>query len=86
LRRDLAEVWDQARPAEQRVSTVSLKSQFRFESPEQRAEFARALREAVVGVIARHTSPHALAAGPPAPGRPYRLVIACYPWAEPKEK
>lgn len=61
------------------ITTVSLRSQFRFESPGQRTEFASALREAVVGVIARLSSPNRLENGRPGRGRPYRLVLACYP-------
>ena len=61
------------------IATVSLKSQFRFESPAQRAEFASAVREAVVGVIARHSGPNRLENGRPGRGKPYRLVLACYP-------
>jgi hypothetical protein len=66
------------------VSTLSVKSQFRFDSPAQRAEFAEAIRRAVVEVIARHTSPDRSTAGRPGRGRPFRLVLACYPVAEPK--
>jgi DNA-binding transcriptional ArsR family regulator len=78
---DLARAWKEAGEQGKRLSTLSLKSQFRFESPEQRAEFARALRQAVVDVIARHSSVHELASGRPAPGHPYRLVLGCYPCA-----
>lgn len=64
-----------------RLPTSSLKSQFRFESPEQRERFARELKDAVVSVIARFTSPNQTSAGKPAPGEPYRLVLGCYPYA-----
>ncbi len=66
----------------ERVPTVSLKSQFRFESAAQRTEFAQALREAVVGVIARHASPNRADDGRAGRGRAHRLVFACYPVAE----
>ena len=66
----------------ERVPTVSLKSQFRFESAAQRAEFARAVRDAVVGVIARHSSPNRTEEGRAGRGRPHRLVLACYPVPE----
>jgi DNA-binding transcriptional ArsR family regulator len=78
---DVARAWKAADGEGKRLSTLSLKSQFRFESPEQRAEFARALRQAVVDVIARHTSAHDLPNGRPAPGRPYRLMLGCYPYS-----
>ncbi len=78
---DVARAWKEAGEQGKRLSTLSLKSQFRFESPEQRADFARALRQAVVDVIARHSSVHELPSGRPAPGLPYRLVLGCYPYA-----
>jgi DNA-binding transcriptional ArsR family regulator len=62
-----------------RTATLSLKAQFRFESPAQRAEFASAIREAVVNAIARHSWPNRLENGRPGRGSPYRLVLACYP-------
>ena len=88
---DVARAWREAREGGQRLSTLSLKSQFRFESPDQRAEFARAVRQAVVDVIARHSSPFELSRGRTAPGRAYRFVLACYPSpapapGEPEEK
>ncbi len=64
-----------------RLATFSIKSQFRFESPEQREQFTRELRDAVVGVIARFTAPSRTVSGKPAPGRPFRLVLGCYPYA-----
>ena len=63
-----------------RYSTLSLKSQFRFESGEQRAEFARALRQAVVDAVARFTSVDEPPAGRASSGQSYRLVIGCYPY------
>lgn len=59
---------------------LSLKSQFRFESPRQRDQFARELRNSLVQVIAKDTSPNLKPDGKPGPGRPYRLVLACYPY------
>jgi hypothetical protein len=76
---ELAESMAQAREADKRLSTLSINTAFHFESAEQRAEFARALRDAVTDVVARFTSP----AGPDAPGRPFRLAVGCYP--TPKE-
>ena len=62
------------------LSTLSIKSQFRFESPEQREVFSRALRDAIVEVIARHTAPRTALDAHPSAGRSYRLVIGCYPY------
>ena len=78
VRSDLERASAEAAEGE-RVSTLSLKAQFRFESPAQRAEFAAAVREAIVGVIARHSSPSRLENGRAGRGRSYRLVLACYP-------
>jgi len=80
LRRDVERAEREA--GGERVSTVSLKSQFRFESAAQRAEFTRALRDAVVAVIARHATPNRTDDGRPGRGRVHRLVLACYPVAE----
>jgi DNA-binding transcriptional ArsR family regulator len=62
-----------------RLTTFSMNSEFRFESAEQRAEFARALEKAVVDVVGRFASPPQRADGSAGPGRPYRLVMGCYP-------
>lgn len=78
---DVARAWKEAGEQGRRLSTLSLKAQFRFESAQQRADFARALRQAVVDVIARHSSVHELPNGRPAPGQPHRLVLGCYPHA-----
>ena len=80
VRRDVESAAREARG--ERVSTVSLKSQFRFESAAQRSEFTRALREAVVGVIARHATPNRTEDGRAGRGRAHRLVLACYPVPE----
>jgi DNA-binding transcriptional ArsR family regulator len=64
-----------------RLTALSIKSQFRFESSEQRERFTRELKEAVVAVIARFTAPNQTPGGRPAPGRPFRLVLGCYPYA-----
>ena len=57
-------------------TALTLKSQFRFASPAQREQFTAALREAVVGVITRHTSPASDGSG----ANTYRLVLGCYPY------
>jgi DNA-binding transcriptional ArsR family regulator len=59
---------------------LSIKSQFRFETEERREAFARALREAVIGVIARFTSPYARGDGSPGRGEAFRLVLGSYPF------
>jgi DNA-binding transcriptional ArsR family regulator len=76
---ELGRVTREAGEQGKRLSTLSLNSELRFESPKQRARFAEELRSAVVDVIARHYSPHTLADGAAGPGRPYRLILGCYP-------
>jgi len=63
-----------------RRPAFALKSQFRFRTAEERERFTRELRDAVVGVIARHTSPSLARDGKPAAGEPWRLVLGCYPF------
>ncbi len=62
-----------------RLATLSLSVSLRFESPDQREAFARALTESVASVAVHHSSPDRVADGRPGPGRPFRLVIGCYP-------
>jgi hypothetical protein len=68
-----------ARLAGKRLSTLSIATTFSFISPQQRADFTRALTDAVADVVARFTSPTAEPDDAPHPGRPYRLVVGCYP-------
>jgi DNA-binding transcriptional ArsR family regulator len=82
VRSDVGRACDEAAAAGKRLATLSVKSQFRFETPEQRAGFAEAIRQAIVEVIARHSTPNLRDNGRPGRGRPYRLVLACYPLAE----
>ena len=79
VRADVGRAADEAQAEGKRIATLSLKSQFRFDSPGQRADFSSAVRQAVVDVIARHSSPNRLENGRPGRGRPFRLVLACYP-------
>jgi len=84
VRSDVGRAWRGAEAEKKPLASLSLKSQFRFESDKQRESFAHALREALVDVIARHSSPNLRADGSAASGRPYRLVLTCYPYvAEP---
>lgn len=80
LQSDLIRVWRQAADEKKKIVTLAIKSQFRFESPRQREAFTRALSEAVVSVVSRYTSPNLNPDGTAAPGRPYRLVLGCYPY------
>ena len=51
----------------------------RFDSPAQRQAFTEALQAAITDVIAKHTAPTTTTYGADGSGRPYRLLIACYP-------
>jgi DNA-binding transcriptional ArsR family regulator len=62
-----------------RLTTLSVNSEIRFESAEQRAHFGRALERAVVDVVGRFSSPARRADGSAGAGRLYRLVLGCYP-------
>lgn len=62
-----------------RLSTLSMDAELRFESMDQRAAFAGALRDALAEAIARHTSPFTNADGTPGEGRPFRLILGIYP-------
>ncbi len=77
---DLVRVCRESGRTGERASALSLKSQFRFESSEQRERFERALEKAVVRVVTDHTSPNLKPDGSPGPGSPYRLVLGCYPY------
>jgi DNA-binding transcriptional ArsR family regulator len=80
MQSDVIRVWREVEMSSKPVATLSLKSQFRFESVEQKERFTRALQEAVVRVVTEHTSPNLRPDGSPGAGRPYRLVLGCYPY------
>lgn len=69
-----------------RLATLSLVSELRFETAEQRATFAKELQRAVADVIVRHSSPYRAADGAAGRGRPFRLVAGCYPIPPSAEK
>ena len=76
---ELSRAMAAARRAGKRLATLSVSAEIRFESSAQRAGFARALEQAIAEVISRHASPGTWSGGGPGPGRPYRLVLGCYP-------
>jgi DNA-binding transcriptional ArsR family regulator len=83
---ELARSTDLAAAAGKRLSTLSVNTELRFTSPEQRAAFTEDLQRAIVEVTARHSSPFRKADGSPGEGRPYRLVLGCYPIPPAQEK
>jgi DNA-binding transcriptional ArsR family regulator len=85
MQSELARVSELAEKAGKRLATLSLNTELRFTSAEQRARFTEALQHAIVDVVGRHSSPYRNADGSPASGRPFRLVLGCYP-IPPEEK
>ncbi|HUF77814.1 MAG TPA: winged helix-turn-helix domain-containing protein [Thermoanaerobaculia bacterium] len=82
LQTELVRSMEQAGAAGKRLATLTLDADLRFASAAQRDRFTRELRDAVARVIADHTSPSVLDDGSPGMGRPYRLVLGCYPVPE----
>lgn len=85
MQSELASASRNATKAGKRLATLSISTELRFQSPEQRAEFTSALQSAILSVVERHSLPFATAdpetrAGGVV-GRPYRLVLGCYPVA-----
>ena len=76
---EIAQIMQSANAAGLRVRTMSMCSDVRFQSAEQRAEFTQELLDAVSDVVARFSSPFATADHAAAPGRPFRVVLGCYP-------
>jgi DNA-binding transcriptional ArsR family regulator len=79
LQSELARSAELAAAAGKRLATLSINTELRFTSPDQRATFTRELQRAIVEVAARHSSPFTKADGSAAEGRPFRLVVGCYP-------
>ena len=69
-----------------RLATLSINTEIRFISPEQRATFTEELQRAIVEVVGRHSSPYRNKDGTPAEGRPFRLALGCYPIPKDKEE
>lgn len=76
---EVARVMESASASGLHVRTLSLNADVRFESVEQRAAFTRALLAAVTDVVAKHSSPYRGPSGEAGAGRPFRLLVGCYP-------
>jgi DNA-binding transcriptional ArsR family regulator len=76
---ELARASREAAAQSKRLTTLSVSAEVRFESAEQRAKFAAELRRSVIDVIGRFASPHTMADGSAGAGRPYHLLLGCYP-------
>ena len=62
-----------------RLPTLSMEAELRFDSAEQRARFAAALQHTMTNLIREHAAAARGDDGTPRSGRPYRLVVGCYP-------
>lgn len=76
---ELIQSVERASAAGKRIATLSINSELWFISPEQRATFTQELHRAMVEIIGRHSSPFARPDGSATEGRPFRLVVGCYP-------
>jgi DNA-binding transcriptional ArsR family regulator len=85
LQEELSAWLDPDADAPERVPTLSLEAEVRFDSARQRSMFADALQGAVTEVIARYTAPARDEEGRPRTGQPYRLLIGCYPVPGPED-
>ena len=79
MQTELGHVTELAERAGKRLATLSLNTEIRFLSPEQRAKFTEELQSAIIDVIGRLSAPYRNSDGSPAEGRPFRLVLGCYP-------
>lgn len=79
LQEELATWMEAGRAKGDGVPTLSMEAEIRFDSAARRAAFADALQKAVTRVIGQHTAPAHDEKGEARPGRPYRLVVGCYP-------
>src|SRR5271163_4518860 len=79
LQAELARSVELAAAAGKRLATLSINTELRFTAPDQRGAFTAELQRAIVEVAGQHSSPFSNADGTAAEGRPFRLVVGCYP-------
>jgi DNA-binding transcriptional ArsR family regulator len=79
LQSELARSAELAAAAGKRLATLSMNTELRFTSPEQRAAFTQELQRSIIEVAGRHSSPFTKTDGSASEGRPFRLVVGCYP-------
>jgi hypothetical protein len=79
VQREVTQVLELAGEEGKRLATVSLNTQLRFTSKEQRAKFTEELERAVVELAAKNSAPYKNADGSAGQGRAFRLVLGCYP-------
>lgn len=71
--REAGDLWRRARQSGKRLATLSIDTEIRFRSVEDRAAFTRDLAEAVAALAARYHD----AVAPE--GRPHRLIVFAHP-------
>lgn len=64
------------------LGALTLDAEFRFETAEQRTVFTHAVREFFSLMVRKYTSPPSASDAPRGGGRPYRMVLGCYPIPE----
>jgi DNA-binding transcriptional ArsR family regulator len=79
IQAELGHVTELAAKEGKRLATLSINTEVRFTSPEQRAKFTAELQKAIVDLVGRHSAPFHRPDGSAADGRPFRLVLGCYP-------
>lgn len=66
-------------PSERTLGALALDAEFRFETAEQRTVFTRAVHELFDAVVTKYTSPRRSGPDARTAGRPYRMILGCYP-------
>jgi DNA-binding transcriptional ArsR family regulator len=74
---EVSDLWSKAKKHGKRLPTLSIDTEIRFRSPEERAEFSNALAGAVASLVARYHDESAPG------GRRHRLVIVAHPLPQP---
>jgi DNA-binding transcriptional ArsR family regulator len=76
---EVSQALAQAEPDGRPLTTLSITADFRFLSYAQQAAFTYALREALDQVVRHFAAPYEIPGERPAMGRPFRLLLGCYP-------
>ena len=79
MQTELGQVTELAEKAGKRLATLSLNTEIRFLSRDQRTQFTEALQAAMIDIIGRYSAPYRNPDGSAAEGRPFRLALGCYP-------
>jgi DNA-binding transcriptional ArsR family regulator len=79
IQSELGQAFELAAREGKRIATLSINTEVRFTSAEQRATFTQELQQTVLAIVQRHSAPYSQADGSAAEGRPFRFVAGCYP-------